>query len=235
MTSKPDPDREHWLRTADEWIAWARTPNHDAFWAYRDAFVSFVGTGNGAALDVGCGEGRISRELKKCGFRVTAVDQVEPLIKAARAAESADEYVVAAAADLPFQDRSFDVVVAYNMLIDVDDVPSAIREMWRVLRPDGQLVISIVHPFADHGRFLTPDADSPFVVKGTYFGRQRFEDTVERDALRMRFAGWMQPLESYAAALEAAGLAITSIREPVPGRGGPAIWSAGHDGPCFSG
>jgi SAM-dependent methyltransferase len=221
LTSKPDTDREHWSRTADEWIAWARTPNHDAFWAYRDAFVDFVGVGDGAALDVGCGEGRISRELKKCGYRVTAVDQVEALLNAAREAESADDYAVAAAADLPFQDASFDLVVAYNMLMDVDDVPAAVRQMRRVLRPDGRLVISIVHPFADHGRFLTDAADSPLVVKGTYFGRQRFEDTVERDGLRMRFAGWMQPLESYAAALEAAGLAITSIREPAAGRGGP--------------
>jgi hypothetical protein len=33
----------------------------------------------------------------------------------------------------------------------------------------------------------------------------------------MRFAGWSRPLEAYATALEDAGLAITSLREPVPG------------------
>jgi SAM-dependent methyltransferase len=126
--------------------------------------------------------------------------------------------VIAAAADLPFRDSSFDLVVAYNMLMDVDDVPAAVKEMRRVLGLDGRLVISIVHPFADHGRFVSEEADSPFLVKGTYFGRQRFEDTVERDGLRMRFAGWMQPLESYALALEEAGFAITSIREPRPSR-----------------
>jgi len=32
----------------------------------------------------------------------------------------------------------------------------------------------------------------------------------------MHFAGWSQPLESYVAALENVGLAITSLREPVP-------------------
>jgi SAM-dependent methyltransferase len=123
---------------------------------------------------------------------------------------------------LPFADGSFDLVVAYNMLMDVDDVPAAIKEMRRVLRPGGELIVSIVHPFADHGRFLSSDVDSPFVAKGTYFGRQRFQDTVERDGLRMRFAGWTQPLENYTAALEDAGLAITSLREPIPtGKGGP--------------
>jgi hypothetical protein len=28
-------DRKHWSQVAEEWIAWARKPNHDAFWAYR--------------------------------------------------------------------------------------------------------------------------------------------------------------------------------------------------------
>ena len=35
----------------------------------------------------------------------------------------------------------------------------------------------------------------------------------------MHFAGWSQPLESYMAALEGAGFAITSLREPVPDGG----------------
>jgi 2-polyprenyl-3-methyl-5-hydroxy-6-metoxy-1,4-benzoquinol methylase len=216
---KPETDREHWSRIASEWIAWARTPDHDAFWAYRDSFAAFAGHGEGKALDVGCGEGRISRELKQCGYSVTAVDAVRELLDAAKAADSAANYVLATADDLPFAKGSFDLVVAYNMLMDVDDVPAAVKELRRVLRPDGQLVLSIVHPFADHGRFQSHKADSPFAVKGTYFGRQRFEDMVERGGLRMHFAGWTQPLESYAAALEEAGLAITSLREPVPSPG----------------
>lgn len=234
MTKKPETDREHWSHIAEEWIAWARTPHHDAFWAYRNAFVEFVGSGEGLAVEIGCGEGRISRELKGCGYRVIAVDQVEALIEAARDAESANEYVVSAATSLPFADRSFDLVVAYNMLMDVDDVPTAVKEMRRVLRPGGCLILSIVHPFADHGRFVSREADSPFVVKGTYFGRQRFEETVERDGLRMRFAGWMQPLENYVAALEEAGLAITSLREPVPtDRGGPPNMERWRRWPMF--
>jgi 2-polyprenyl-3-methyl-5-hydroxy-6-metoxy-1,4-benzoquinol methylase len=215
-TDKADTDKEHWSRIASEWIAWARTPQHDAFWAYRDSFAAFVGQGKGEALDVGCGEGRIARELKQYGYRVTAVDAVRELLDAAAGADSAHEYTLAAAADLPFADGSFDLVVAYNMLMDVNDVPAAVQEMRRVLRPGGQLILSIVHPFADHGKFVSGEADSPVVVQGSYFGRQRFEVTAERDGLQMHFAGWMQPLEDYVRALEDAGLAITSLREPVP-------------------
>jgi hypothetical protein len=78
------------------------------------------------------------------------------------------------------------------------------------------LIISIVHPFSDRGRFVNTEATSPFVIQDGYFGSKRFEGTEERDGLRMRFAGWSRPLEAYATALEDAGLAITSLREPVP-------------------
>ena len=64
-------DCEHWSRVSREWIEWARAPDHDAFWAYRESLIAFVGRGEGEALDVGCGEGRVSRELKSCGYRVT--------------------------------------------------------------------------------------------------------------------------------------------------------------------
>jgi SAM-dependent methyltransferase len=178
--------------------------------------LAFIGQGAGDALDVGCGEGRVSRVLKDCGYRVTAIDPVEQLISAAQQAGSADAYKIAAAADLPFENCSFDLAVAYNVLMDVENVPAALKEIRRVLRLSGTLVISIVHPFADRGRFAGPAANAPFILQTSYFGRERFEGTEARNGLQMHFAGWSQPLESYMAALESAELAVTSLREPVP-------------------
>jgi SAM-dependent methyltransferase len=214
--SKTSPDQEHWSQFAREWIAWARTPGHDAFWAYRRYLAEFIGRSEGDVLDVGCGEGRVSRELKALGYRVTACDPVKDLIAAAKELDSADEYIIASATELPFEDGRFDMVISYNMLMDVEDVPAAVKEFRRVLKGDGLLMISIVHPMADHGSFEGEGKDAPFVIRGTYFGRQRFEGAEERDGLTMHFAGWSQPLEAYAAALENAGFAITSLREPQP-------------------
>ncbi len=173
--SRARDDHKHWSQIAEEWVAWARKPNHDAFWASRAALAAFIGRGSGQALDVGCGEGRISRELTACGFQVTAVDPVSRFVRAAIEARSAQHYAVASAAELPFENARFDLVVAYNVLMDVEDVPAALKEFRRVMRAAGQLVISICHPFVDHGRFASSELNSPFVVEGTYFGRKRFE------------------------------------------------------------
>jgi SAM-dependent methyltransferase len=215
------PDRAHWSRFADEWIAWAGTPGHDVFWAYRDALKAFIGQGSGPALDVGCGEGRVSRLLKSLGYHVTASDTVAAMLDAASNARSADEYVLADAAALPFKDAQFDLVIAYNMLMDVENVPAVVAEIRRVMHPRARLVISIVHPFRDRGRFADSSPEAPFVMNGSYFGRERFEDMIERDGLTMHFGGWSQPLQDYAAALERAGLAVTAMREPVPDGGDP--------------
>jgi len=155
-----DLDRAHWSRVARQWIAWARSPNHDAFWAYREALAAFVGPGGGEALEVGCGEGRVSRELKTLGYRVVASDIAAEMVAAATDADSAHHYVVADATSLPFNHERFDLIVAYNVLMDVVDVPAVLTELARVMRPDGRLIISIVHPFADRGAFAGPEPDA---------------------------------------------------------------------------
>lgn len=216
MTGDANSDREHWTKAADKWVAWARQPGHDAFWAYRDHLANYIGEGSGQALEVGCGEGRVSRLLKSCGYRVSASDPVGRLVNAAREADSAHEYVMCAAGDLPFAAHSFDLVVAYNVLMDIENIPAALAEMRRVMRPTGLLMVSIVHPFADIGRVVNDTPDAPFVITEPYFGRKQFEASETRDGLQMDFSGWSRPLHQYAEAFENTGLAISSLREPVP-------------------
>lgn len=167
------------------------------------------------------GKGAVSRLLKDCGYRVTASDPAKALISAAEQAGSAHDYTVATAANLPFADNTFDLAIAYNVLMDIEDVPMALREIGRVLRSSGTLLISIVHPFADRGHFAGPQSDAPFVLHKSYFARERFEQVEERNGLRMHFAGWSQPLDNYMAALESTGFVVSALREPIPDAGEP--------------
>ena len=103
------------------------------------------------------------------------------------------------------------------MLMDVEDVPAAVKEIRRVMQPAGELMISIVHPFADRGRFAGAGADAAFIARRHLFRAAAFRRCrTSATGCSMHFAGWSQPLEAYATALESAGLAITSLREPLP-------------------
>lgn len=102
---------------------------------------------NGArVLDVGCGTGAQTRTLiKKPGVaEVVGADQAQFLIKRARElAADLDgvSFVDAPGDDLPFDDSSFDVVVAHTVLTHVADSAAVVAEIFRVLRPGGTLAI----------------------------------------------------------------------------------------------
>ncbi len=215
---RPSAERA-WEREARNWIAWARTPGHDAYWVYRDAFFREIVPSPqtpGPTLEIGCGEGRVARDLAARGHRVVAVDLSETLVGAAAEADTAGRYVRATAATLPFGDGAFGTVVAYNSLMDVDDMPAAVAEAARVLGPGGCLCVSVTHPVNDAGVFLSEAPDAAFVIDGDYLGSRPLRGTFERDGLSMTFAGWAHPLEAYVDALEAAGLVLERLREPLP-------------------
>jgi ubiquinone/menaquinone biosynthesis C-methylase UbiE len=205
---------EGWEREAQNWIAWARTPGHDAYHEYSPSFFELVPPAGRATLELGCGEGRVARDLGRRGHVVTGVDASPTLLEAAGHADPAGEYVLADAAALPFSDETFDLVVAYNSLMDVQDMPGTVGEAARVLKPDGRFCVSVVHPFSDAGRFEAAEADAPFVLQWPYFEQRRVEEPFERNGLSITFHGWSYPLEDYARAFEDAGFGIEALREP---------------------
>jgi ubiquinone/menaquinone biosynthesis C-methylase UbiE len=221
---------EGWEARAAEWLEWAGTPGFDAYWRYRDAFFALVPPPSGRTLEVGCGEGRVSRDLGARGHRVTALDPSPTLLRAAAGEGSAAEYVPGIAEALPFPDASFPLVVAYNVLMDVDDMPAVVAEIARVLEPGGCLCACVTHPLADAGGFAHDRADAPFLIEGSYRGWRHFHERVEREGRWMTFDGTAYALEDYARALETAALAIEAIREPAPDA---PDWPRWHRIPMF--
>jgi SAM-dependent methyltransferase len=212
---------EGWEARAAEWLAWARTPGFDAYWSYRDAFFALVPPPAGQTLEVGCGEGRVTRDLLARRHRVTALDASPTLLRAAAEQDSVAEYVLGTAEALPFGDASFALVVAYNVLMDVEDMGAAVGEAARVLEPGGHLCACVTHPFADAGSWAHDAADAPFVVQGSYVGSRPFRARMERGGLAMTFDGMTHSLEGYAGAIEGAGLLIEAVREPRPATDAP--------------
>jgi SAM-dependent methyltransferase len=144
------------------------------------------------------------------------VDLTPALARLAAEAAGGPQYVVGDGAALPFPSGAFDCVVAYNSLMDVDDMPAAVREVARVLAPGGRLCVCVTHPLRDAGRLASREPGAPFVIAGSYFGRRPYEGTFTRAGLSVTFRGFCYALEDYARALEAAGFAIEALREPRP-------------------
>jgi SAM-dependent methyltransferase len=99
-------------------------------------------------LDLGCGAGVLSERLVAAGHQVDAVDQSPDMLEFTRERlkpcdASRYRVTLAECASLPFPDAAFDVVACIGVFGYMDDVDSAIKEIRRVLRPGGTLVMSI--------------------------------------------------------------------------------------------
>ena len=207
--------RESWEAHAAEWIAWARAPGHDSYWRFhRDQFLRLVPPPGRRTIDIGCGEGRLTRHLKELGHHVVGVDASPSLLAAACELDPTMDLRLADAAALPFENANADLAIAFMSLHDIDVMTAAVREIARVLEPCGRLCLAIVHPINSAGRFETERADAPFVIKNDYLQPFRYSDTVERDGLSMTFHSQHRSLEAYSLALEECGFLIEAIREP---------------------
>jgi SAM-dependent methyltransferase len=203
-----------WELEAENWVRWARTPG-DAYWDYAPIFFAeMVPAAGRLTLELGCGEGRVVRDLTTRGHRVVGLDSSPTLLGHAREADPSGRYVLADAARVPFADDAFDLVVAYNSLMDIEGMEAAVREAARVLETNGRLCVCVTHPVNDAGVFASREPDASFVIDGSYLGKRPFEGTFERDGLEITFRGWAYPLEAYGRALEDAGFVIEAMREP---------------------
>lgn len=97
-------------------------------------------------LEMGCGPGKYVAMLSALGYQVTGVDPLEfPTWGILREKTSAELVEKVFAETLPFPDDSFDHAVCLGALLYFDDPEQALREMRRVVRPSGKIVVRTVN------------------------------------------------------------------------------------------
>lgn len=98
---------------------------------------------SGMILDVGCASGMLTDKIKKESpeARVFGVDLYKEAITYAQRNYPNITFEVADAHKLPFPARTFDVVIATETLEHLHDPQSAIREIWRILKPEGIFIV----------------------------------------------------------------------------------------------
>jgi len=101
-------------------------------------------------LDVGCGDGFfIPSLLKKNPKKVIGIDISKWLIDIAKKeikTKNVEFYQMDLTKKLKFKDNFFDVIISYNILQEIRNISTPFKEMARVLKRRGKLIISITHP-----------------------------------------------------------------------------------------
>jgi SAM-dependent methyltransferase len=205
-----------WEGNAEAWVRWARAPGHYSYRRFHARqFFELIPLPGRLTVDIGCGEGRVARDLFARGHRVVALDASVHMAQATAAHKCSQPALVADAAALPLRAGCADLAVAFMVLQDVEDLPGSVAEMARVLSAGGRLCLAVVHPINSAGRFAgeRDHFDAPFVIAGSYLEDFRYRDEIERDGLAMEFHSVHRPLEAYFAALERAGFVTESVRE----------------------
>jgi len=100
--------------------------------------------GSKRILDLGCGTGMFLKELSTRAKFVVGVDASLEMLKVAKSRAEEVALVQADADALPFADGSFDAVVSVTLLQNMPDPAVTVRELVRVLRPSGVVVLTVM-------------------------------------------------------------------------------------------
>lgn len=178
------------------------------------------------ALDVGCGTGDLTRLLADRGYQATGVDLEPAMLRIARERSAGQPvaYREAGLADLDPADGRYDLVLCLNVLDWIEDLTSAFDQLRRLVRPGGELLLSVPHPFKDSGtwarrwngdRWVYDD----FAVTGHYFSEGPVEKSradSRGETVVARTLTHKRTVETYVRELFAAGFQLTGLYEPAP-------------------
>lgn len=218
MTDERDPSRDLWETHADWWI--------DGFTAgadpeYEEQILPLASAeldGYATVLDIGCGDGQISRMLAERSATVVGIDPTWNQIAVAQQRGGGVGYVRAAADRLPFADAHFDAVVACLVFEHIDAVDAAIAEVARVVKPGGRFAFFLNHPLLQtpgSGWIDDQILDPPeqYWRIGPYLTEA---ETIEEVELGVHIRFIHRPLSRYVNTLAEHGLMLERMVEPAP-------------------
>jgi ubiquinone/menaquinone biosynthesis C-methylase UbiE len=182
-------------------------------------------------LDIGSGSGELAFELAKKGGQVTGVDISKKWIDYCNAEYKNSQITFVrgdAAKRLPFKFNSFDAVVMNMVLLNVStwsEVEAIFKEIARVLKPNGVLIFSDLHPLCIMSADVPPTRSQTYSKNFSYFkkGAGYTAKVLLGGGKKMEFHNKHWPLEDYTDVLNKNGLCIYKIAEPTYSKNAPKI------------
>lgn len=216
-----DPSRDLWEDHAGWWID-GFTDGADP--EYEEQILPLAAAeldGAERILDIGCGDGQISRMMSARGAMVVGIDPTWNQISVAHQRQGGPSYLRSTADWLPFDDASFDATVACLVFEHIDAVDAAIAEVARVTKPGGRFCFFLNHPLLqtpgsgwidDH--IIDPPEQywriGPYLVES---------ESVEQVELGVYIRFIHRPLSRYLNTLTEHGLVLERMIEPAPPQG----------------
>jgi ubiquinone/menaquinone biosynthesis C-methylase UbiE len=222
-TGTPDRGESLWDGWDSEFVTswWVQGFTEGADAEYAEQILPMAAqhlAGATSVLDVGCGEGQVSRLAAAVPGvqRVVGADPTSAQLRVAAGRGTSVAYTRAAADALPFPQGAFDTVVACLVFEHIDDVDVAIAEVGRVLAPGGRFLFFLNHPLLQtpgSGWIDDRILDEQYWRIGPYLTEDTTLEQVDNGV-------WIpfihRPLSRYVNALVTAGLLITRMEEPAP-------------------
>lgn len=196
---------------AEGYAARIDTKAHNAYYE-RPATLSLVGSVTGKrVLDAGCGVGKYAELLTDAGADVVAVDSNARMLEMARRRlKSRPVTLIQANLERPLDvlaDASFDLVLCALVLDYVYDWHQVFSEFSRLLKPRGEVVFSVTHPFVDyveHGH------------RANYFAVERVEYLWTGFGGEVQVPSYRRSISDLLMPLLRAGFRLGTVLEPRP-------------------
>ncbi len=210
-------DIEKWNRLANEYSEWIAKNEDVAGHAFADAIRREIlsrlpNDRRTKALDLGCGSGALLEDLSQRYEVLIGCDgswSMVALAKKLHPSAASRTFVADATHILPFSDGAFDLIVSNMVLMCLDDVTGAFREISRTLRPGGEFIFTVTHPCFS------------FVRRHLASGEYRYSECFASEhQLGPSFAStvshYHRPLQFYVEELDRNSLSLRTIAEISP-------------------